>query len=134
MNVRDSTSTTAVVLVVDDNPQFRQLVADFLVFAGYRIIPAGDGIEALEILRSADQTPDLIIADVIMENMNGCEFLRVVREQWGAIPFIMMSTSAKFELSCPELTFRPDAYITKPFSYEELVLLIKAVLLGGSAV
>jgi two-component system OmpR family response regulator len=123
------TFTELTVLVVEDNPQFRQLISDFLAFAGHTVIPAVNAIEALAILHQADPIPDLIITDIIMEKMNGCQFLHMVRNLWGKIPVIMMSTSPSFETSCPESTLKPDAYIAKPFPYEELIRVIDATLL-----
>lgn len=130
-NPKHSTSTKLTVLVVEDNPQFRQLISDFLAFAGYHVISAVSAVEALSILRQTDPVPDLIITDIIMTPMDGCEFLRVVRSQWANIPLIMMSTSASFETSCPDVSLKPEAYMTKPFSYEELIKVIQVTLSAG---
>ena len=124
-------STTLTVLVVEDNPQFRQLISDFLAFAGYRVISAVNAIEALTILRQTDPLPDLIITDIKMTPMDGCEFFSAVRTQWAKIPLIMMSTSISFEASCPDIALNPEAYMTKPFSYEELIRVIESILLAS---
>ncbi len=131
-NHKDTTSTKHTVLVVEDNAQFRQLISDFLTFAGYTVIATVNAIEALAILEQINPVPDLIISDIIMANMDGCEFLHIVRKQWQHIPFIMMSTSESFEKSCPGFTQRPEAYIAKPFSYEELIHVILSIPLAGN--
>jgi two-component system OmpR family response regulator len=128
---KDTPSTQLTVLVVEDNPQFRQLISDFLTFAGYAVISAMNAIEALTILHQADPIPNLIITDIKMIPMDGCEFLREVRNQWKKIPVIMMSTSASFETSCPDISLKPEAYMIKPFSYEELIRVIQAILMAG---
>jgi len=131
MNVANSKLT---IMVVEDNVQFRQLITDFLAFAGYMVIPAVNGIEALAILQQSDLIPDLIVTDIIMGNMNGCEFLHTVRQQWEKIPFIMMSTSTTYELSCPDANLKPNAYIAKPFPYEELIKTIESILFSAGTV
>jgi CheY-like chemotaxis protein len=125
---KDLPSIQLTVLVIDDNPQFRQLISDFLAFAGYTVISAVSAIEALTILHQNAPLPSLIITDIIMAHMNGCEFLRVVRDQWKNIPVIMISTSVSFETSCPDILLKPEAYLAKPFSYEELIRTIQATL------
>jgi DNA-binding response OmpR family regulator len=128
---KDAPNSKLTVMVVEDNAQFRQLVSDFLAFAGYAVIPAVNGIEALTLLQQTGSIPDLIVTDIIMGNMNGCQFFHTVRQQWEKMPFIMMSTSTTYELSCPDSDLKPDAYITKPFPYEELIKTIHAVLFSA---
>lgn len=127
---KDPASLKPTILIVEDNAQFRQLVSDFLTLAGYRIDSAVSGMAAMAILQQGDSIPDLIIADIIMDNMDGCEFLHAVRNQWRTIPFIMMSTGSTFEASCPDMTLKPEAYIAKPFSYAELLRVIETILLS----
>jgi CheY-like chemotaxis protein len=128
---KDSPSAQLTVLVVEDNPQFRALISEFLVFAGYAVISTVNAIEALNILHQTDPIPNMIITDIKMAPMDGCEFLRVVRNQWEKIPIVMMSTSVSFEISCPDLALKPEAYMTKPFSYEELIRVIQSILMAG---
>jgi DNA-binding response OmpR family regulator len=125
---REAPNSKQTIMVVEDNAQFRQLICDFLAFAGYGVIPAVNGLEALAILQQTGSIPDLIVTDIIMGNMNGCQFFHTVRQQWEKMPFIMMSTSTTYELSCPDSNLKPDAYIAKPFPYEELIKTIQAVL------
>ncbi|MEO8608061.1 MAG: response regulator [Chloroflexota bacterium] len=125
---QDISGTKLTVLIVEDNPQFRQLISDFLAFGGFSVISTMNAIEALDILHEGNSLPDLIITDIIMAHMDGCEFLRAVRSRWSKVPVIMMSTSVSFETSCPDILQKPNAYMTKPFSYEELIKVIRATL------
>lgn len=128
---KDAPNSKLTILVVEDNAQFRQLISDFLTFAGYMVIPSVNGVEALAILHQTNPIPDLIITDIIMGNLDGCKFLHTVRQEWEKIPFIMMSTSTSYELSCPDSNLKPDAYIAKPFPYEELINTIQAILFSA---
>jgi CheY-like chemotaxis protein len=119
------------ILIVEDDVSFRQLLCDLLTFADYRVMTASSGVETLQMLHSADWVPDLILADVIMSGMNGCELLERVRTEktdWNAVPFILISTSREFHAACPHLEIEPEGYIAKPFSFEQLVAVIQSVL------
>jgi CheY-like chemotaxis protein len=133
-NLEDNDPTKLTVLLVEDNAQFRQLISDFLSFAGYKVISTVNAVEALSILEQSTKAPDLIISDIIMAKIDGCEFLHIVRSHWKHIPFVMMSTSDSFEKSCPGFTQKPEAYIAKPFSYEELIHVILSIPLPGSTI
>ncbi len=123
-------STRARILIIEDDPSFRQLLSELLLFAGYDVTSAGNGSEGLDSLRQAEVMPDLIVADVIMGQMDGCEFLQQLRyggEAWSQVACIMISTSRTFSAACPESLVEPDAYLTKPFSNEQLLTLVETV-------
>jgi CheY-like chemotaxis protein len=84
-----SNSSRATILFVDDDPAMREVMALILGEEGFEVTTAGDGIEALAVLRRS--TPDLIITDLHMSRMSGIEFLSVVRRRFPAIPTIAMS-------------------------------------------
>ena len=114
------------VLVVDDEARMRKIIKDFLVSKDYKVLEAGDGEEALDILYS-DNKIDLVILDVMMPKMDGWETCREIRK-FSKIPIIMLT--AKTEEADELLGFElgVDEYITKPFSPKILVARIDALL------
>ncbi|NBU23345.1 MAG: DNA-binding response regulator [Actinobacteria bacterium] len=115
-----------LVLVVDDDPGVLELVEDALTIAGMDTTTAIDGLEALNLIR--ERQFDIVIADVNMPKLDGLELLRNLRERGNQIPFVFLTArNQKLDLSHG---FRSgaDDYLTKPFSIEELVLRINAVL------
>lgn len=117
---------THSVLVVDDDPAILDLVQDALGLAGFVTTPASDGLEALNLLR--DQKYDLVVADINMPKLDGLELLGMLRERGNLVPFVFLTArNQKVDLS---QGFRSgaDDFITKPFSIEELVLRVNAVL------
>lgn len=127
-------SPIGTILIVEDDLPFRQLLFELLTFAGYTVITAVNGFGGLDVLHHTDVIPDLIVADVIMGRMGGCEFFEAVRssqEKWSHIPFIMISTSQKFSSACPDFSFEPQGYLIKPFSNEALLILIQKIWLSA---
>ncbi len=123
-----SGSKPPTVLVVDDDPDIRELVQLKLDLSGYTTIVAGDGIEALQ--RVAEAQPDLVILDVMMPGLSGfavCEQLRDDPET-ARLPVILLT--AKAQESDLERGFAAGAvdYLVKPFSPRELVSRVSSVL------
>jgi len=119
----------ATVLIVDDSPLIRQVVADAFIPSGYLILMAADGSEALR--KITQKHPDLIVADILMPVMDGwrlCEEVRRVPET-AQIPFIFLTTEQEAQKRVRGLRMGADDYLTKPFSREEL--LARAVVLGN---
>jgi CheY-like chemotaxis protein len=89
----DITSSTAArqltLLVVDDDPAIRDLASGLLGDAGYSVITAGDGVEALHVISEA--RPDLVITDLRMPHMSGFELLKILRERFPQLPVIAVS-------------------------------------------
>ena len=112
------------ILVVDDDPNILQLVNIHLVHAGYEVIKATNGAEALELLK--EQHPDLAVVDVMMPGMDGFELTRRLRLE--DIPVLLLT--AKGELEDKEKGFLAgsDDYVVKPFEPRELLFRIKAIL------
>jgi DNA-binding response OmpR family regulator len=109
------------VLVVDDSPLIRQVVADAFAPHGYRILAAADGSEALR--KIAESHPDLIVADILMPVMDGWRLCAEVRRapETSGIPFIFLTTEQEVSKRVRGLGLGADDYLTKPFSAEELV-------------
>jgi CheY-like chemotaxis protein len=99
---------TSCVLIVDDEESLRNVLARHLTIAGFEALHAGDGIEALAVLR--DTLPKVIISDIQMPRMSGTEFIGVVRRRFPAIPVVVFSGSVPREL--PE-DINPDRWIEK---------------------
>lgn len=118
------------ILVVDDEMRIRKLVRDFLVRAGYEVIEAADGEEALNIFY-ADQDLALIILDVMMPKMNGYEVCREIR-QTSKIPIIMLTAKAEEIDELQGFSIGADEYISKPFSPKILVARVQAILRRSS--
>jgi two-component system phosphate regulon response regulator PhoB len=118
----------ARILVVDDEPDISALVAYHLAREAYRVRTAADGVEAL---RAVDaESPDLIVLDLMLPGMSGLEVLRELRHRPEAegIPVILLTARRGEEDRIAGLSLGADDYVAKPFSPQELVLRVGAVL------
>ncbi len=107
------------VLVVDDEPNIRELVQVALKFHGCSVTTAASGKEAL---RQADATrPDLIVLDVMMPDMDGFEVCRRLRAAGNEVPVIFLTARDTSSDTVTGLAIGGDDYVTKPFSVEALV-------------
>lgn len=113
------------ILVVDDEPGIIRALQASLEANGFETLAATDGSEALEAIDK--ELPDLLILDIIMPKMDGFEVCRRVR-QLSEIPIIMLSARKSEEDKVQCLNLGSDDYISKPFSMNELVARVKAVL------
>jgi two-component system OmpR family response regulator len=114
------------VLVVDDESGVRDLLSDALRIAGYSTETASNGNEAFEILRR--RHADLCIVDINMPTMNGFEFLNKLREHDTLTPVLLLSARDSSEDVAQGLRYGADDYVRKPFSLEELLLRVQAIL------
>lgn len=114
-----------LILVVDDEARMRRFIRMNMELEGYQIIEANNGVEALEQVRQF--TPDLVIMDVMMPQMDGFEALRLLREI-STVPVILLTVKDEEEDKIQGLGLGADDYITKPFSPRELVSRVEAVL------
>ncbi len=121
-----SPGPNASILVVDDEESLVDLVSSALRFAGYDVVSESDGYGALR--RVKTQTPDLIVLDVNMPELDGFEVCRRIRRDGFDVPVIFLT--ARDDISDLRAGFRQggDDYLTKPFSLEELGLRIEALL------
>jgi DNA-binding response OmpR family regulator len=120
------------LLVVDDDPELRPLVGFALRQAGYLVVEAPSGEEALELL--ARELPDLMILDVNLPGIDGFEVLRRARAQ-RALPILMLTVRGEEEDLVRGLDLGADDYLTKPFSPRTLLARVRALLrrAGGEA-
>jgi two-component system, sensor histidine kinase and response regulator len=118
----------ARILVVDDQPANIQIVGAVLGNLGHEIIPAGDGATALK--RVALRLPDLILLDLLMPGMGGCEVCRQLKANpdWKDIPVIFLSAADDKDLIVRALDSGGVDYITKPFNQAELISRVRTQL------
>lgn len=115
------------ILVVDDESRMRKLVRDFLERAGYRIIEAENGLEAMEIFYENNKEIGLLILDVMMPKMDGWQVCREVR-QFSQVPIIMLTARSEERDELQGFELGVDEYISKPFSPKILVARVEAIL------
>src|SRR6266542_5514933 len=113
------------ILTADDDPQLLRLVARNLQLEGYDVITAGDGKQALEQIEM--RVPDLVLLDVMMPKMDGFAVCHRVRE-FSAVPIIIITARGQDQDKVRGLDLGADDYLTKPFSVDELLARVRAVL------
>lgn len=120
------------LLLIDDDPNLILLVKDYLEFRGYEVITAENGQEALEVLQK--ETPDMIICDVMMPQMDGYSLVEHVRKDprtsW--IPVLFLSAKGQSQDRVKGLNTGADVYMVKPFEPEELVAQVESSLKQAS--
>ena len=114
------------ILVVDDESRMRKLVKDFLTRAGYQVLEAGDGMEAMDLFYE-DKEIALIILDVMMPKMDGWQVCREIREH-SKVPIIMLTARSEERDELQGFELGVDEYISKPFSPKILVARVGAIL------
>src|SRR5580704_632540 len=121
------------ILVVDDEPDAIELIKFNLKAAGYEVVTAADGDEALKKARAI--MPDLIVLDVMLPEVDGLEVCKILRrdQRVSAIPIIMLTAKAAEIDRVLGLELGADDYVTKPFSPRELVLRVKRLLRAGQS-
>lgn len=120
------------ILVVDDEPEAVELVEFNLKQAGYEVVTAADGAEALKKTRAL--LPSLIVLDLMLPEMDGLEVCKMLRRDpaTAAVPIVMLTAKAAEIDRVLGLELGADDYLTKPFSPRELVLRVKKLLTRGT--
>jgi len=113
------------ILAADDDPQLLRLVTRNLQLEGYEVRAASDGQQALELIEQ--QVPDLVLLDVMMPRMDGFTLCHRVRE-FSSVPIIMVTARGQDQDKVRGLDLGADDYLTKPFSVDELLARVRAVL------
>ncbi|HEU5230272.1 MAG TPA: response regulator transcription factor [Ktedonobacteraceae bacterium] len=113
------------ILTADDDPQLLRLVARNMQLEGYEVITASDGKQALELIET--QLPDLVLLDVMMPRMDGFTVCHRVRE-FSSVPIIIITARGQDQDKVRGLDLGADDYLTKPFSVDELLARVRAVL------
>jgi two-component system, OmpR family, response regulator len=114
------------VLVVDDEPNITDLVATALRYEGFEVASVGTGRGALE--QIATFRPQLVVLDVMLPDLDGFEVARRLRQEGRRVPILFLTAKDATEDKVRGLTLGGDDYVAKPFSLEELMARIRAVL------
>jgi two-component system response regulator MprA len=122
----DKAERTAQVLVVDDEPRMLSMMRRVLEADGYRVVLAGDGRAALEILRGSE-TIDLMILDVMMPDLDGFDVCRMARRE-SLVPILMLTARDAGADKVTGLDCGADDYVVKPFENDELMARVRALL------
>ncbi len=122
----DSEATTSRILVVDDENSISELIATSLKFVGFDVRTAASGSEALRI--AEEFKPHALILDVMLPDQNGFEVCRQLRNDGHNVGVLFLTAKDSVEDKINGLTIGGDDYVTKPFSLEELVARLRALL------
>jgi two-component system, OmpR family, response regulator len=124
--MRRADGNPITVLVVDDETVLAEMVSMALRYEGWNIATAADGASAITAARGS--RPDAVVLDVMLPDMSGLDVLRKLREQNPHLPVLLLTAKDAVEDRIAGLTAGGDDYVTKPFSIEEVVLRLRALL------
>src|SRR5438045_7322837 len=113
------------IVAADDDPQLLRLVTRNLEFEEYEVLPASDGQQALEQVEA--HSPDVVLLDVMMPRMDGFTVCQRIRE-FSTVPIIIVTARGQDQDKVRGLDLGADDYLTKPFSVDELLARVHAVL------
>ena len=116
----------ASILLVEDNVEYRKLLAIHFKRARYDVLEAGDGQEALRLLKS--RRVDLIVADIMMPHMDGLSMITNLRRDGVEIPVLVVTAKEQFDAMRESFRRGADDYLIKPVRVEELLLRVEALL------
>lgn len=116
----------ARLVVVDDEPSIRELLSVSLHFSGFDVVTASNGTEAIDIILA--NNPDLIVMDVMMPDIDGFTVTSRIRQEGITAPVLFLTARDDTQDKVMGLTVGGDDYVTKPFSLEEVVARIRAIL------
>ena len=119
------------VLVVDDEPNIRDLLSASLKFAGYEVQTAINGKQAVE--AAVNWQPDIIVLDVMLPDMNGFSITKKLRSMDVTTPVLFLTARDETQDKITGLTVGGDDYVTKPFSLDEILARLQAILRRSSA-
>jgi len=114
------------ILIVDDEPNIRDLLTTSLRFAGFAVQAVGNGAAAISAVLAEE--PDLIVLDVMLPDMNGFSVTKRLRAAGYTAPILFLTAKDDTQDKITGLTVGGDDYVTKPFSLDEIVARIKAIL------
>jgi len=114
------------LLIIEDELPMRTALADVLSAEGYRVLSAADGETGLR--RAVDEKPDLILLDIMMPKVDGYAVCSELRRLGNAVPILMLTAKGQIEDRVMGLDVGADDYLVKPFSIEELLARVRALL------
>lgn len=109
------------ILLLEDNADMLAMLNQVLEWGGHHVLAGRNGMEGLALLSQAENTPNLIICDLLMPGMDGAAFLEHIRSnpKWSNIPFVMMSARSSAEERENVLALGADGFLIKPFSLDD---------------
>ena len=121
------------ILLVDDEPNLRELLRHMLEIGGFEVIEAEDGFDALDKL--AENTPDMMILDVMMPNLDGVSLCKQLRAtaRFATLPSVMMSGKTQCHAVQEGLAAGANRYLCKPITVNELIQTVREVLSAPAA-
>lgn len=126
MSMPQTTEPEATLLVVEDETNIRELLTTSLRFAGFTVHAAPDGRTALQL--AGEHEIDLAVLDIMLPDMDGFTVTRTLRDRGLDLPIVFLTARDSLDDKVKGLTVGGDDYVTKPFSLEEVVARIRAVL------
>jgi len=124
-------STQPLILVADDEPRITKLVSITLGEAGFRVITASGGADALA--KAEEYRPDVVLLDIVMPDLDGIEVMRQLRET-RSVPVILLTAKGSTADKAKGLDLGADDYVAKPFHPDELAARVRAVIRRSSGV
>ncbi len=118
------------VLIVEDDDSMAVALKDGFEYEGYTVLLARDGVEGLRL--AGEESPDLIILDVMLPKMSGMEICKQIRKVGNRVPIIMLTARGQEIDKVLGLKLGADDYVTKPFGYQELLARVEALLRRAS--
>ncbi len=120
-----------IILVVEDDSVLQQGLAEIFTLAGYEVITANNGREALQTLRFTERLPGLIVSDLVMQAMDGRTLWYMLQSEpvWHSIPFLFITGAYQIPKIVTTLIGSRENFLLKPFMAEELLLMTKRLLL-----
>ena len=128
MQGSETAAANAVILVVDDDPGVREVAARVLERAGYRVLQAGEGDEALEIARAHAGPLHLLLTDVVMPGMNGRELGQRMSQERPETRLLYMSAYTEDDVILRGIRVAEVGFLAKPFSLDGLESAVKSAL------
>lgn len=129
----DGATPAETVLVVDDNAELRIVLRKALERAGYRVLEAGNGEEALALIMEEGGAVDVVLSDVVMPRMGGRELVWRLGELTPEVQVVLLSGVLQRREALPHLDTAPAAYIEKPFDLHEVVRTVRRLIDSRSA-
>lgn len=114
------------ILIVEDEPSMRTILADCLARRGYRVLTAADGVNGLR--RATEEKPDLILLDLMMPKLDGYAVCQELRRLEIRTPILVLTARGRVEDRVRGLDLGADDYLVKPFSRDELLARVRALL------
>jgi DNA-binding response OmpR family regulator len=114
------------ILIIEDDPAMLRGLKDNFVFKGYKVRTTGDGTQGLD--EALNSKPDLILLDIMLPGINGYEICRLIRGEGLEMPIIMLTAKGQESDIVLGLNLGADDYVTKPFSIQELLARVNALL------